>query len=140
MKKCKAHLLSILIIIVMMVFALSTSAHARNLEITIINNSSQIIIVKIISYLKNEPTTEDFKLVVGEHISLKSDGLKRYSESLHIDSITIYNQDGEIIKEYNSGYKYDDRDENVLERIIKIDREHNRTSYYILEITDELLE
>ena len=138
MKKYRKHIISIAVVVVMFVFALGTS-HLVSAELTIINNSSEILkfritrrpIWNIFEY------TEEFTLVEDERITLKTfeDTNTIPYPDRYISSINIYSKEEEIIKEYNIN-----DEENISKLIFQLNEKRKNVWYYFLEITNELLE
>ena len=140
MKKYKNHLLSIMIIVFMIVFALGTSAGTVYIELMVINNSSSNLKIKISieDYKQDERYhTEECILNIGENKSISITGHNSHTPSMYISEIFIFNEDGETIKEFRS---YDNNYETVYSLNINYDRrERNSKYYYTWEITNELL-
>jgi hypothetical protein len=148
MKILRMHLISVSIIILMVLFGLSTSYGVKTM-IQITNNSSQNIIIKItingFMGLYDEETnswidySEELMINKNQTEQLKIlRSLNSWPEpSELIGSIVIYNEDKEIIKELNrenstGGMAY------LLNNFKRSGSRHNRI--FTLIITDKLLE
>ena len=123
MKKIKTHFYAVLIIILMLIFGLGTS-YAVHTRIEIKNNSSQNIKVRLydeegnsLSEYDEETNTwiehsEEFIINRKETVQVLM--LKRLNEwpepNEVIGSIVIYNEEGKIIKEFNSTNNYEKLD------------------------------
>ena len=139
MKKYKTHLISIFIIVIMLIFGLSTTQTAY-LELKLANKSSQTLKFRITRQERWQSFeyTEEFTLYEDESIELKKikDINTMPKPDHYFINIAIYNEGGEIIKEYSKL----EGNENLS--VLNFNREKKNGSvwYYTLEITDALLE
>ena len=103
MEKIKMHIISFLIIIFMLVFALGTSIAPGSTRLTVINNSSKDIMFRITRQENGITYTEEFLLKKEQSINLKEyETYKNWTTpDEYFISLIIYNEDNEIIKEYN---------------------------------------
>jgi hypothetical protein len=125
----------------MLVFALGTTIAPQfsESELTVINNSSKDIGLRITRQQKDIEYTEEFLLKMGQKINLKPyiSGKHWPTPDEYLVYFIIYNEDMEIIKEYNK--KYDSEMFKIL--FSNLERSGGRNnSYFTLKITDELLE
>ena len=151
MRKIKVHLISILLIVILSIFALGTS-YSVNTELKIINNSSGNLVLKIFSrdYERIE-SPKEYQIKVKKSISIKYHGGRRdqYSPEYYIHSILIYSENGDLIKEFICYTEDIENTENIelnnyySEPIFKYIKQRrrslNHTYYYVLEITNKLL-
>jgi hypothetical protein len=136
MKKHKTHILSIIIIIVLLFFALGTSRPAYG-ELTVINKTEKTLKFKFVRRERSIEFTEEFTLEADQNIKLKVfNGGNVLPKYLGIYNLTIYNEDNEIIKEYRE-INY----EKIPGLDFHLDKEKNRRYYYYsFIINDEFLE
>jgi hypothetical protein len=125
----------------MLVFALSTSTSGE-IYLNIINNSSKDINLKITRYEwwdSDNEYTEEFLLEIGQNYSIKPYRAAKYfpTPDEYIIYFLIYNDDMEIIKEYNK--KIDDEVFKYLFSDLERKRGKRFDVQYTLKITDELL-
>jgi len=136
MKKYKKHLISIFLVLMMMLLALSTSYKIRG-EFTVINGTENTLKLKITRYdSSNNDFFEEFILQSGQSIKLKTfDGINTFANhGLGIKSFIIYNENDLIIKEYGEIHH-----ENIPEVNYYLEKTEKSISYYVFNITDELL-
>jgi ABC-type Fe3+-hydroxamate transport system substrate-binding protein len=136
MKKYKMHIISIIIIILMLFFALSTTRPPKETDLTIENRSSKTIKLRITRY---DEYTEEFILHPGWEMELKRVRTKHAFSTPddYLKSIIIYNEDGEILKEYNKT-KNSEAFSNLT--FYKSLNESKNWRIYYFSITNELLE
>jgi hypothetical protein len=137
MKKYKKHIISLIIILIMLIFALSTSRSVYG-ELTVINNTEKKLKFKVIryDYSSDNEFIEEFALQAGQNINLKTfHGRNTFANNgLGIISFIIYNEDNEIIKEYDNIHY-----ENIPELNFYFKRKEKGIYYYVFNTTDELL-
>jgi len=139
MKKIKMHLISIFIIIFMLVFALGTSMAPGSTQLTVVNYSSKDMMFRIARQEEDIIYTEEFLLRKEQSINLKEYRTYKYwtAPDEYLIYFIIYNEDMEIIKEYNNKI-----DSEMFKRLFSnLEKSGGgRASYFTLRITDELLE
>jgi hypothetical protein len=115
MKKYKKHIISILLILIMLIFALSTSKGRVDASLTIINNSSQNLKIKILGHgWGDQKIDEEFTLNIGQEKIIKINGHNDYYSTNYIYKISIYNENDEILKTFGNS------SENYTSDIIKV--------------------
>jgi hypothetical protein len=138
MKRFKLHFISMFIIVLLLLLALGTS-YPADTELTIINNSSKDLYIKIgfRDGTSDSSNTEEFMLLIGNKKKLGKFHHTNIPRSPDDDiyCITLFTADRDIIKEYNL---FDD--EENFKNLFDLEGGDKRTSYYTLNITDELLE
>jgi hypothetical protein len=132
MKKYKIHIISIMVILVMLLFALGTSSGVYG-ELTVINDTEKNLKFKVVrrDHSSDDGFIEEFALQAGQKNTLNQFyAMNTFANrGLGIQSFIIYNENDEIIKEY---------EEILFENIL--DRMKKGRHYYNFIITDELLE
>ena len=142
MKKLKMHLISIFAIVVMLIFALGTSSPVET-ELTVINNSSQNLKFRVSRLWSRSEYTEEFTLQKGRGMILRIiKGMNVTSPDWYITSVVIYNESGEIIKEFSEEQYSEENGYSRTVRALNFNFEGKKKGiwYYTLEINDELLE
>ena len=129
MKNIKLHLISIMIIILMLLFALGTSYRIYG-ELTVINNTKNILNLKIVrfDYSSDKEFIEEFTLQSCQNNKLKTFyGMNTFANrGLGIKNFIIYNENNEIIKEYGEIHY-----ENIPELNFYLKKTKRRIYYYI---------
>jgi LAS superfamily LD-carboxypeptidase LdcB len=146
MKKFKMHIISIFIIVLMFIFALGTS-HEVKTNVTVKNNSSQDLKLKITRHERYDYTdySEEFMLLMGQDMELRTIKTinKKPNPDEYIISIIIYNENEDIIKEYNKDNKNEDNknEDNNFDNLFVFIKDrsgkNDRCFYFI--INDEIL-
>jgi hypothetical protein len=138
MKKYKKHIISILLILIMLIFALSTS-YGVSTEVIVKNNSSQDLRLKITRYEEYDYNdySEEFTLKKKQSMRLRTIHTRNKwpNPDKYIKSIIIYNENGDLLKEYN---KINEEDFSYLFDFTGDPRNKNNRNFSLV-ITDEIL-
>ena len=122
----------------MLIFALSTS-HTVSTEVAVKNDSSQNLKLKIIRQDEDNYGyySEEFTLVKYQTMRLRTiyTRNKRPTPDEYITNIMIYNENGEVLKEYN---KINEENLGYLFDFIEKHSDKNHRDFYFI-ITDETL-
>jgi hypothetical protein len=125
----------------MLIFALGTS-HGVNTNVNVKNNSSQDLKLRITRHDRYDYTeySEEFMLLMRQDMELRT--IKTINEwpnpDKYIISIIIYNENGDIIKEYiNEDINEDNKFDNLF--VFIKDKSGKNERYFSFTITDEIL-
>ena len=149
MKKFKHHIISILFIILMIIFAVATS-FTVDTELEIHNNSSSNIKIEIShhdGFSRDDDKKQKLELAIGQRtkILLGMNGFEHGSPEGFIRSLIIYDEIGNKKKEFDQNDFFDE-DFLVEEFFVFMNRRGRgflsarNVARFLLEITDELLE